>query len=68
MNAVALGVVDAPLWDCYGPEKKEASMRSLVRGAGRPEDIAEAVIFLASPGARYITGEILDVNDGILMD
>jgi 3-oxoacyl-[acyl-carrier protein] reductase len=68
VNAVAPGMVDTPLWDCYGPEKKEATVRSLVRGAGCPEDIAEAVVFLASPGARYITGEILDVNGGILMD
>jgi len=68
VNAVAPGLVDTPMLDCYGSEKKEASIRNVVRGAGRPEDIAEAVIFLASPGARYITGEILDVNGGIHMD
>jgi 3-oxoacyl-[acyl-carrier protein] reductase len=33
-----------------------------------PEDIAEAVAFLASDRARYITGEILDVNGGLVMD
>lgn len=34
----------------------------------RPEDIAEAILFLASERARYITGEILDVNGGLVMD
>ncbi len=35
---------------------------------GEPEDIAEAVLFLASPASNFITGTILDVNGGILMD
>lgn len=35
---------------------------------GRPEDVAPAVVFLASEQAGYITGELLDVNGGIIMD
>ena len=35
---------------------------------GRPHDVAEAVLFLISDEARYITGEILDVNGGLTMD
>ncbi len=35
---------------------------------GLPEDVAPAVLFLASEGARYITGELIDVNGGLLMD
>jgi 3-oxoacyl-[acyl-carrier protein] reductase len=35
---------------------------------GKPEDIAQAILFLASDQARYITGEILDVNGGLVMD
>jgi len=35
---------------------------------GTPEDVAAAVLFLASSEASFITGEILDVNGGTLMD
>jgi 3-oxoacyl-[acyl-carrier protein] reductase len=36
-------------------------------GSGSPEDIAAAVLFLASPQAAYITGETLHVNGGMYM-
>ena len=35
---------------------------------GAPEDVANAVVFLASSKSRYITGEVLDVNGGLVMD
>jgi 3-oxoacyl-[acyl-carrier protein] reductase len=35
---------------------------------GQPEDIAEAVIFLGSQASNFITGVVLDVNGGMLMD
>src|SRR5690606_4417699 len=35
---------------------------------GQPQDVAPAVLFLASEGARYLTGELIDVNGGLLMD
>jgi len=68
VNGIAPGAIDTPLWEVYGPKKKEESFRNFIRGAGKPLDIAEVVVFLASPKARYITGEIIDVNGGIFMD
>jgi len=68
VNGVAPGAIDTPLWEVYGPKKKEESFRNSIRGAGSPLDIAEVVVFLASSKARYITGEIIDVNGGTFMD
>ena len=39
-----------------------------LRRLGKPEDVAEAVVFLASDKASFITGEILDINGGFFMD
>ena len=41
--------------------------RSLVKRAGTPEEVAEAVGFLAAPGAGYITGQLLGVNGGMVL-
>jgi 3-oxoacyl-[acyl-carrier protein] reductase len=68
VNGVAPGIIDTPLWEVYGPKKKEESFRNSIRGAGSPLDVAEVVVFLASPKACYITGEIIDVNGGTFMD
>jgi 3-oxoacyl-[acyl-carrier protein] reductase len=67
-NAIAPGIIDTPMQDVYGPERKAASANAVVRGMGSPEDVANAIVFLASEESRYITGEILDVNGGVLMD
>ena len=68
VNGVAPGIINTPLWDVYGSMLKEKCISGLIRGAGSPIDVAEVVVFLASPKARYITGEIIDVNGGTLMD
>ena len=68
VNAVSPGVIDTDLWKVYGDDRRNKSFRNVARGPGRPEDVADAVAFLSSSRARYITGEILDVNGGIHMD
>ena len=68
VNAVAPGGIDTELLDVCGPRARGNLVKLTPLGLGRPEDIAEAVVFLVSDKARFITGEILDVNGGILMD
>ena len=68
VNAVAPGGIDTSMLDIYGPQGRDILAKSTPMGLGRPEDVAEAVVFLASENARYITGEILDVNGGTVMD
>jgi 3-oxoacyl-[acyl-carrier protein] reductase len=68
VNAIAPGGIDTDLLDVCGPRARENLVKLTPLGLGQPEDIAEAVVFLVSDKARFITGEILDVNGGILMD
>jgi 3-oxoacyl-[acyl-carrier protein] reductase len=48
------------------PDELRATIPLARRGV--PDDVAPAVVFLASEGARYLTGELIDVNGGLLMD
>ena len=50
------------------PEMKAEVLKSIpLNRLGRPEDIAEAALFLAGPGAGYITGQVLTVDGGMVM-
>jgi 3-oxoacyl-[acyl-carrier protein] reductase len=54
--------------DKLSPEQKEAITRQIPLGTlGQPEDVAEAVLFFASPAARYVTGQVLPVDGGMVM-
>lgn len=68
VNCVAPGVIDTEMNACYD----EATMNDLaaetpVGRIGTPEDVARAVAFLASEGAGFVTGEVMNVSGGFYM-
>ena len=68
VNVVAPGFIQTDMTDSLPEEAKQALMGQIALGRlGSPSDIAEAVAFLASPAAAYITGETLNVNGGMYM-
>ncbi len=70
VNAVAPGVISTPYHDRYSPPKLfEKYVASIPLGrAGTAEEVADVMVFLASPAARYMTGETVEVNGGMWMD
>ena len=68
VNAVAPGYIDTDMTAEISDAAKEATLKSIPLGKmGKPEDIANAVNFLASPAAQYITGQVLNVDGGMVM-
>jgi len=65
-NAVAPGFIDTPRMAGFGdtPLGRDLIARNPMRRAGRPEDVAAAVLFLLSPAAAYINGVLLPVDGG----
>ncbi|MBI4401499.1 MAG: 3-oxoacyl-[acyl-carrier-protein] reductase [Nitrospirae bacterium] len=68
VNAVAPGFIDTAMTQGLPAEVKDTLQKQIPLGRlGRPSDVAEAVRFLASDEAGYITGQVLHVNGGMLM-
>ncbi|MBI2717614.1 MAG: 3-oxoacyl-[acyl-carrier-protein] reductase [Rhizobiales bacterium] len=68
VNAVAPGFIETAMTDVLNDKQKEAILARVPAGRlGSPDDVAAAVVFLASAEAGYITGQTLHVNGGMAM-
>jgi 3-oxoacyl-[acyl-carrier protein] reductase len=67
-NAVAPGFIETAMTASLADDLKQTALKSIPLGRiGAPEDVANAVAFLASEESSYITGHVLSVNGGMLM-
>ena len=68
VNAIAPGFIDTDMIKCVNEEVFTDRMRSIAMGRiGHPEDVADAALFFASDLSRYITGQVLGVDGGMLI-
>lgn len=68
VNCIAPGFIDTDMTGALTDDQKAAILQQIpMAKLGRPEDIAAAVVFLASSGANYITGTTLHVNGGMYL-
>ncbi len=68
VNALAPGVIQTDMLNSLSPEDIEAlRLETPLEKLGRPEDVAAAMWFLASPAASFITGEVLNISGGFVI-
>jgi len=69
VNCVAPGFIDTDMTRSLRPEQRDALLGQVPLGRlGVAQDVAQAVLYLASPGAAYVTGTTLHVNGGLYME
>jgi 2-hydroxycyclohexanecarboxyl-CoA dehydrogenase len=68
VNCVCPGPTDTPLMAAV-PEKVTEALKKAIplRRLGRPEEVADAVVFFSGDGASYVTGQVLSVSGGLTM-
>jgi 3-oxoacyl-[acyl-carrier protein] reductase len=68
VNALAPGFIETDMTAVLNPEMRAELLKKIpLNSFGQSEDIANAALFLASPSARYITGQVLTVDGGMVM-
>jgi 3-oxoacyl-[acyl-carrier protein] reductase len=68
VNALAPGFIETDMTGSLSAEMKTQLLERIpLRALGRPEDVAEGALFLAGPGARYVTGQVLAIDGGMVM-
>ncbi|NLW88928.1 MAG: 3-oxoacyl-[acyl-carrier-protein] reductase [Clostridiaceae bacterium] len=68
VNAVAPGFIETQMTDSLPDKVKEAAIERIpLKRFGKPSDVAELVVFLASDEASYITGQVVEVSGGLVL-
>ena len=68
VNAIAPGFIDTDMTQKLNAQQREALTNAIpMKRIAKPEEIASVVAFLASPAANYITGQVLNVDGGLVM-
>lgn len=68
VNAIAPGMIDTDMYRSIGEERVNKQVENIRLGRlGSPEEVADAIVFLASDLSRYITGDIIGVNGGAIV-
>lgn len=65
VNAVAPSAIEGPQWDAVEPARRDALVAQVPVGRpGRADEVSAVVLWLASDGAAYVTGQVIDANGG----
>jgi len=67
-NAVAPGLIQSKMTEVLPEDVKQGYLRNIALGRfGTPEDVADVVAFLASDDSKYVTGQVIDIDGGLVM-